>query len=568
MHIKQVAIVGFTSYEYATYTSDNKGSPYVEEFDPKFNVIVGKNGSGKSNFLKAIRFVLHDMRSVAGLRHQRDDGHIAPSGYVQITFDNTDRTIPIDEDEVVLRRTLGMKKGEYYLNKKMTSKEDVMNLLETAGFSRSNPYYIVQQGKIMALTNAKPEDRLELLKEVAGTRVYEERRKESLSILESSDAKADKIKNVLNYIEERLVELEEEKNELKRYQQLDKQKRILEYVLYEKELQEIQSNLDDVEILYSKDNDRSSKENDLLIKIYSDSESAREKYKAITSDKDVLLANRISKKEELEGAIKKRVKLELELSDLINDEAEKEQKKKQVYEELAILKSTINKKREEYKSFLPLYEKVKAEEAVAIQKLESAELRRQELLTKQGRSKQFTKKEDRRSKQFTKKEDRDIYIKEQLHLFRKKLNEKLSLFEEEQQNYETTELQSKKLAETLKFQIKGLEETKKNIEYSEQQITKKRKLRDEALNEQKKFWAKQKQLERELETVKVDLQRAKRYQETTMNKSHFHALSAVKRIVRNNNIEGYFGPVIENFACDRLFNTAVEVSSGNRLYLL
>jgi chromosome segregation ATPase len=38
----------------------------------------------------------------------------------------------------------------------------------------------------MALTNAKPEDRLELLKEVAGTRVYEERRKESLSILESS----------------------------------------------------------------------------------------------------------------------------------------------------------------------------------------------------------------------------------------------------------------------------------------------------------------------------------------------------------------------------------------------
>jgi hypothetical protein len=31
------------------------------------------------------------------------------------------------------------------------SKEDVMNLLETAGFSRSNPYYIVQQGKVLII---------------------------------------------------------------------------------------------------------------------------------------------------------------------------------------------------------------------------------------------------------------------------------------------------------------------------------------------------------------------------------------------------------------------------------
>ena len=28
------------------------------------------------------------------------------------------------------------------------SKSDVMNLLESAGFSRSNPYYIVKQGKV------------------------------------------------------------------------------------------------------------------------------------------------------------------------------------------------------------------------------------------------------------------------------------------------------------------------------------------------------------------------------------------------------------------------------------
>ena len=30
----------------------------------------------------------------------------------------------------------------------MVTKTDVMNLLESAGFSRSNPYYIVKQGKV------------------------------------------------------------------------------------------------------------------------------------------------------------------------------------------------------------------------------------------------------------------------------------------------------------------------------------------------------------------------------------------------------------------------------------
>jgi len=28
-------------------------------------------------------------------------------------------------------------------------KSDVMNLLESAGFSRSNPYYVVKQGKVL-----------------------------------------------------------------------------------------------------------------------------------------------------------------------------------------------------------------------------------------------------------------------------------------------------------------------------------------------------------------------------------------------------------------------------------
>ena len=34
----------------------------------------------------------------------------------------------------------------------LSSKSDVMNLLESAGFSRSNPYYVVKQGKVFTNT--------------------------------------------------------------------------------------------------------------------------------------------------------------------------------------------------------------------------------------------------------------------------------------------------------------------------------------------------------------------------------------------------------------------------------
>jgi structural maintenance of chromosome 3 (chondroitin sulfate proteoglycan 6) len=73
------------------------------------------------------------------------------SAYVEIVFDNSDHRFPTGKEEVVIRRTIGLKKDEYSLDKKSSSKADVMNLLESAGFSKSNPYYIVPQGRVSSL---------------------------------------------------------------------------------------------------------------------------------------------------------------------------------------------------------------------------------------------------------------------------------------------------------------------------------------------------------------------------------------------------------------------------------
>ena len=89
--------------------------------------------------------------------------------------------------------SVGFKKDEFFLNRKRVQKAEVLSLLESAGFSKSNPYYIVQQGKVSNICLMKDEDRLNLLKEVAGTTVYEERRSESLKILQETLAKQEQI---------------------------------------------------------------------------------------------------------------------------------------------------------------------------------------------------------------------------------------------------------------------------------------------------------------------------------------------------------------------------------------
>ena len=131
MYIKQVIIQGFKSYREQTV---------IEPFDPGHNVVVGRNGSGKSNFFYAIQFVLSDEYSHLrpeqrqALLHEGTGPRVI-SAYVEIIFDNSDGRLPIDKDEVFLRRVIGSKKDNYFLNKKMVPRSEVMNLLESAGFS-------------------------------------------------------------------------------------------------------------------------------------------------------------------------------------------------------------------------------------------------------------------------------------------------------------------------------------------------------------------------------------------------------------------------------------------------
>ena len=130
MHIKSVTISGFRSFK-----SQSETPPFV----PTHNALIGRNGSGKSNFFDAIQFCLLAPKFAtlkqeerAALLHE-GTGSSVMSAFCEIIFDNSDSRLSIEGDEVVLRRTIGLKKDEFFLNRKRVHKNEVFSLLESAG---------------------------------------------------------------------------------------------------------------------------------------------------------------------------------------------------------------------------------------------------------------------------------------------------------------------------------------------------------------------------------------------------------------------------------------------------
>lgn len=317
------------------------------------------------------------------------------SAYVEIIFDNSDDRFPTGKPEVVLRRTIGIKKDEYTLDRKNATKNDVMNLLESAGFSRSNPYYIVPQGRVTALTNMKDSERLVLLKEVAGTQVYEARRSESLKIMNETNSKRTKIDELLDYINERLAELEEEKDELRSYQEKDKERRCLEYTIYSLEQQEIGKVLNEIEErrqngVEDADNNRDQfvEGEKAMAQIDAEIAECRQQIEFLKVDKAQL-------EDERREASKTLAQNELQAKSLSDNQAAAQALKSRYDSDLNSVQTAISEREAEHREILPRFNALKDQEDMVKSQLTDAETSRQRLYAKQGRNSRFKNKSER-----------------------------------------------------------------------------------------------------------------------------------------------------------------------------
>ena len=226
MYIKEITIDGFKSYANRTT---------IGPFDSEFNAITGLNGSGKSNILDSICFVL-GISNLSNVRATGLSDLVYKNGRagvtratVSITFDNSNRAQnPIgyeNEREIVVSRQIVVDgKNKYMINGLNATNQRVVDFFRSVQLNVNNPHFLIMQGRITKVLNMKPPEILSMIEEAAGTRMYECKREQAQKTIEKKEEKLKQITDVLTEeIMPKLSSLKEERASYLQYQDMVRQ---------------------------------------------------------------------------------------------------------------------------------------------------------------------------------------------------------------------------------------------------------------------------------------------------------------------------------------------------------
>jgi chromosome segregation protein len=229
MKLKKLELFGFKSfYDKTTF-----------DFSDGITAIVGPNGCGKSNIVDAVRWVLGE-HAPSYLRSKVLEDVIfagsdaaGPLGMaeVSLTFTNEDGIAPPGYESYseiqITRRTYRDGESEFLINRVPCRLKDIAELfLDTGAGARG--YAIIEQGKIMTVVNARPDEKRMIIEEAAGVAKFRVRRKEAERKMETTRQNLARVKDILEEVRRHLAGLERQVRKAERYKGLRQELRELE----------------------------------------------------------------------------------------------------------------------------------------------------------------------------------------------------------------------------------------------------------------------------------------------------------------------------------------------------
>jgi len=237
--LKRVDLQGFKSFADKTSLV----------FDEGITSILGPNGCGKSNIVDAIRWVLGE-QSAKQLRGTRMDDIIfkgtakrKPVGLceVALTFSNQDRKLPIEFDEVTVKRRLtrdGI--SQYFLNNAPVRLKDLRDLFFESGVNNT-AYSVIEQEKISRVLSDNADEVRLLIEEGAGIVRYKARRKEALRKLKQTEQDLQRLYDIIEEIAREVRSLSRQVGKARRYRRLYAETRALDLLLADRTWRDMDS---------------------------------------------------------------------------------------------------------------------------------------------------------------------------------------------------------------------------------------------------------------------------------------------------------------------------------------
>jgi chromosome segregation protein len=253
VYLKSVEMENFKSF----------GHKLVVPFYPGFTAITGPNGSGKSNIVDAILFVLGPKSSkvmragrLTDLIFNGGKNRKNPSKYckVSLVFDNSQRKMKIDAEEVVLTRMIKRAPlkdnpdnyySYFYINDRAASYSEFVDLLTHARISGEG-YNIIKQGDVTNLVEMGSVDRRKIVDDIAGISTFDEDIDRAEKERTDVDKNLERIDIILNEITSQIRQLKKDRDAAYRYKEMkDKLYETKAMIAYKKK-QEVESQITEV----------------------------------------------------------------------------------------------------------------------------------------------------------------------------------------------------------------------------------------------------------------------------------------------------------------------------------
>ena len=549
MYLKSIEINGFKSF----------ANKIVFEFPQGITGIVGPNGSGKSNIGDAVRWVLGE-QSARQLRGSKMEDVIfsgtqsrRPMGfaYVAITFENANRIIPLDYEEVtVARRVYRSGESEYLINGSSCRRRDILELFYDTGIGKEG-YSIIGQGQVEKILSGKIEDSRELFDEAAGIAKYKKNRTVTEKSLEQERQNLERVTDILAELEKQVGPLEKQSAKAKEYLKLrDEEKDIdihlflYDYERLKKEQEEnerqykiVSGDLEDTRKIYEKIKEKNGKLQD-------QTQAVTESLETKESEKEELRRKKETKDNEILLLSHKVESNTLLITHYEELEKQSDEEKDTKTAEIEVLKKETVQKKQEISD--------------GQKKLEELE---ESILTRR-------KEQEACEKKISGENDRLFSIMNTSSDTKEKLSRYAAM--EEQLEIRNAEYNSRYISfnSELKEYNETAEELLKQQDAAKEAFEKQENLYQELEKREKHLQEKEQKYQDEMGNLNQEYLRTKSRYETLMNITERYDgyNQSIRRIMEQKNANpGIIGVVADILALPEKYETAIEIALGGAL---
>ena len=241
MIIKRLELQGFKTFPERTKIVFHSG----------ITAIIGPNGTGKSNIVESIQWVLGGQR-VKTVRGEKADDAIFTGNAKKPAMGMADVTLVLQgdgEEMQINHRVFRTGESEYRLGGKTVRLKDIQDELWKKSISE-NKYFVIEQGAIGTFVTSKPTEKRALIEEAAGTAFYKDKKRQAENKLEDSEQNLVRLEDIMAEVSKAKNSLARQAGAAERYRKLRERIRELTALHFRRRSEQLVAGQQEVQARY------------------------------------------------------------------------------------------------------------------------------------------------------------------------------------------------------------------------------------------------------------------------------------------------------------------------------